>query len=606
MLSPFSYSIEKGEYKMNATKRVMIGVSLVLAVALAFVTVRAASSSQEPDPLAEPMGTAFTYQGQLKLDGTPVSDTCDMEFRLYADAAGTSLVGSSVVSLPVSVSDGFFAAELDFGSDAFNGDARWLGILIQCTADPSLVDLGLQPLTPAPYALSAPWSGLSGVPAGFADNVDNNTTYSAGTGLDLVHGEFSILPQFQLPGPCAHGEPAEFSTKDNLWHCGTDEVGLQPSNLIVVAKSGGDFTSIQAAIDSISAASADNPYLVWVAPGVYEEQVTMVPYVHLQGAGQGATIIAKSDSAVTLYLAAYTSLRDLTVIVEDLPYNTTYALLASASDNVTGTLVANVEVQALDSGTESHGCTLEGADTRVRLLDVIAHAQGGTYNYALEVLDGATAIVEGGSFTVAGGGTLSYAIYSYGSGNTLEATDVRAVAESTTGGNRGLYNSGRATLRGGLYAAHGNGSAYGIHNAGSDAVLEAYSVSAEALGLGTNDNTRGLLNDGDASAMLYGGSFTARGGRYTAGLYLSNTSYALVANGISALGEDADSLDYGVQHAGGSCTITNSVLEGDYFSAYSSGGTLRLSHTRLLGPVGGSPTCLGVSTETNFYTESCP
>ena len=40
----------------------------------------------------------------------------------------------------------------------------------------------------------------------------------------------------------------------------------------------------------------------------------MVPYVHLQGAGQGATIISKADSSVTLRLAAYTSLRDLTVL----------------------------------------------------------------------------------------------------------------------------------------------------------------------------------------------------------------------------------------------------------------------------------------------------
>jgi hypothetical protein len=596
-------SIEKGENEMNATKRVMIGVSLVLAVVLAFVTVRAASSSQELDPLAEPMGTAFTYQGRLMSDGTPVTDSCDMEFRLYADAAGSSQVGS-LVSLPVPVADGLFTARLDFGSDAFNGDARWLSIQVQCTADPSMVDLGLQPLTPTPYALSAPWSGLSGVPAGFADNVDNNTTYSAGTGLDLDRGEFSILPQYQLPGPCDHGEPAEFSTKDNLWHCGTDNVGLQPSNLVVVAKSGGDFPSIQAAIDSIGDEAANKPYLVWVAPGVYEEQVTMAPYVHLQGAGQGATIITKSDSSVTLYLAAYTSLRDLTVINDSTFYDT-YAVRALASDNVMGTLVASVEAQALDSGTNSHGCALDGADTSLTLTNVTAHAQGGTYNYALEVLDGATAIVEGGSFTAVDGATRSYAIYSSGSGTTLEATDVRAVAENTTGGSRGLVNGGIAILRGGLYAAHAAGTAYGIHNSGSDAVLEASSVTAEALGLG-DGQTRGLYNDVDASAALHGGSFSARGGYYTAGLYLSSTSNDLVANGISALGEDSSSGDYGVQHSGGSCTITNSVLEGDYFSAYTNGGTLRLSHTRLLGSVGGSPTCLGVSTDTDFYAEECP
>jgi hypothetical protein len=575
---------------------------LVVVLALTFVSVRAASSSQEPDPQAEPMGTAFTYQGKLKLDGAPITSTCDMEFRLYSDAAGTSQVGSSEVSLPVSVTDGFFTAELDFGSDAFNGEARWLGIQVQCSGDPGMVELGLQPVTPAPYALGAPWSGLSGVPAGFADNVDNNTTYSAGTGLGLNHGEFSILPPYLLPAPCDHGEVAKFSTKDDLWHCSADATGSPPSHLVIVAKSGGDFVSIQAAIDSIGDAAEDNPYLVWVAPGVYDEQVTMAPYIHLQGAGQGATIITKSDTSVTLYLAAYTSLRDLTVSNNDDSWET-YAILASASDNVTGALVANVEVQGLGSGNYAYGCALQGADTSVTLLDLTAHGEGGTYNYALQVLDGATAIVEGGSYTTAGGGTINRAIYSSGSGTTLEATGVRAVAENTSGGSRGLYNGGAATLRGGLYSAHGAGTAYGIYNVGSNALLEAHSVTVEALGGG---HTRGLNNDDDASAELHGGSFTARAGSYTAGLYLSSTSNALVANAISALGEDATSLNYGVNHNGGSCTITHSVLEGLYRSAYNGGGTLRLSHTKLIGPVAGSPTCLGVSTETNFYTESCP
>lgn len=36
------------------------------------------------------------------------------------------------------------------------------------------------------------WLGLSNIPAGFADDVDNNTTYSAGAGLQLAGGVFSI------------------------------------------------------------------------------------------------------------------------------------------------------------------------------------------------------------------------------------------------------------------------------------------------------------------------------------------------------------------------------------------------------------------------------
>jgi pectin methylesterase-like acyl-CoA thioesterase len=72
----------------------------------------------------------------------------------------------------------------------------------------------------------------------------------------------------------------------------TDQIKamLQP-NTVIVWPGQATFTSIQAAINSITDATVDNQYQVFIGQGTYTEQVTLKPYVYLMGAGQTATVI---------------------------------------------------------------------------------------------------------------------------------------------------------------------------------------------------------------------------------------------------------------------------------------------------------------------------
>ncbi len=58
---------------------------------------------------------------------------------------------------------------------------------------------------------------------------------------------------------------------------------------LALARSGGDFTSIQAAPNSITPATSLNPRLIVVAPRIYSDSIALKPYVDIQGSGEGLT-----------------------------------------------------------------------------------------------------------------------------------------------------------------------------------------------------------------------------------------------------------------------------------------------------------------------------
>jgi hypothetical protein len=102
------------------------------------------------------VSAAFTYQGSLFDGDTPANDTYDFRFWLYDAENGGNQIGQFVTSENVVVTDGLFTTGLDFGPNAFSGQARWLLIGVRPgSSTGTFTQLSpRQALTAAPYALT--------------------------------------------------------------------------------------------------------------------------------------------------------------------------------------------------------------------------------------------------------------------------------------------------------------------------------------------------------------------------------------------------------------------------------------------------------------------
>lgn len=105
-----------------------------------------------------PVGTAFTYQGQLKDNGVPVNTTTgQFEFAVFdADVDGNQ-IGDTIALSGVTVSNGLFTATLDFGPYVFGfgREARWLEVRVYKDGPGWVTLTPRQPVTPTPFALHA-------------------------------------------------------------------------------------------------------------------------------------------------------------------------------------------------------------------------------------------------------------------------------------------------------------------------------------------------------------------------------------------------------------------------------------------------------------------
>lgn len=711
------------------------------------------SPAQPASIAATPLGTVFTYQGQLTDGGAPANYVYDFGFRLYDAATDGTQIGTKQSVSDVAVTDGLFTVQIDFGNGIFARDARWLEISVKADDEMDYITLApRQPLTPAPYAIHAStldwgqvWTGsgtgmdLTGSALGPIVRATNTYTVT-GSGLagistasNGVYGETAstsgdkagVYGYAAAAASGVYGESVEgdgvtgnggesagdfggsftgragvygeggtgvggwftSSSADALRAVGdvtiTGDLTVEGSanipnyaETVVVAKSGSDFAAIQAAIDSITDASAAKPYLVWVAAGVYSETVTLKPFVHLLGAGQEATLITSNvgdpgfpANVATLVLSGSTSVRDLSI---ENTGTSQHNIALLAPNSVVDVRLSDVTAWSEGATMYRYGVFVDGANTEVRLENVTARGEdcgdsyacyglyvddaaavlnGGSYyglpasaaetigagivvygstatldaegvtalgaeaeySYGLKVTYGAHATLRGGSFT-ARGGTITCGISVDGTGTMLTATAVTALAENGSYENRGLLNSteARATLYGGSYTGRTSIYPAGIRNSGATLAAENVTAVADA-GLG---HARGLEiiapNLGyPSNATVHGGSFTAtNAGQWweSAGIYIGSSAddANLLADRVSSQSAGQNSYGLLVGEYDADVEISESVIRGDVNSVSVQYGSVLIANSRLTGTVSGTVTCVGVSSGSSFYTNTCP
>lgn len=115
----------------------------------------AAAAVATPFALAGPQPTELTYQGELVLDGAPVSSAHDVRYRLYSAATGGAQIGPELARPSTPITNGKFTSTLNFGP-VFDGNERWIEIDVRPAGSTSYTTLSpRQKLAATPYALYA-------------------------------------------------------------------------------------------------------------------------------------------------------------------------------------------------------------------------------------------------------------------------------------------------------------------------------------------------------------------------------------------------------------------------------------------------------------------
>ncbi len=175
----------------------------------------------------------FTYQGELKDAGNPVSGVYDLRFRLYNAAVGPAQVGPQVPVPGVGVVDGLFNAEVNFGPGVFTGAQLWVEIDSRPAGGGAYVTLApRQRLNATPfsaYALAAN-TAATATNATTANNALNLNSQPPAFYTNATNLNAGTVPSARLTG--AYSNALTLSNVGNVFFgSGANLTGINATNI---------------------------------------------------------------------------------------------------------------------------------------------------------------------------------------------------------------------------------------------------------------------------------------------------------------------------------------------------------------------------------------
>jgi hypothetical protein len=190
--------------------------------------------------------------------------------------------------------------------------------------------------------------------------------------------------------------------------CGDDAKPLK--NIITVAKENGNFTHPITAIKSITDASAENPYLLVIGPGVYTmgQTLAMKPYVDIVGSGENVTKLRGAISAGSSYVSS---------------------CMILGADNAT---LSSLTVE--NTGGSTLSVALYNKNASPRLSNLTIKASGGAESSYAVYNDTSSPTMTNVTITASGPG------YGYGVFNIFSSSPTMTNVDITALGGTGVHN----------------------------------------------------------------------------------------------------------------------------------------------------------------------